>query len=294
MQRRPSARSIEVRDVILPPFHRSNPIFVWALTSELFAMTATSIDLSPYVAKGFPGKFDEAIAKVGVAGIDKEQAQTMVRVCAETEATLYGPDFSPTKIRYRKGSRPVLEKIVAQFRGRTAVERATEAMHWVASNVVHPHLAGPMAPDRAMTEEQLIASRTGWCNEQTRVFIALAEVMEIPARLCFVFHENNVCGHTCAEAWLESRWAYVDVTFTVIARLPDGRLAEGRDLSGPYRALAHKAYRPSFEAYYARVLPYVEGCPGWCSKDRPTLDRGGDLMAYLGITNYLIQGVEVD
>ena len=257
-------------------------------------MTAATLDLSPYIAKGFPGTYDEAIAKVGVAGIDREQAQAMVRVCPETEAHLYATQggFTPTRVRYRRGSRPELEKIVATFRGKTPLERATEAMRWVAQHVVHPHLVGPTAPNRAMSEEQLIGSKLGWCNEQTRVYVALTEAMEIPSRLCFVFHENLRSGHTCAESYLEGRWAYVDVTFEIIARLPDGRLAEGRDLSGPHRKVAHEAYRPSLTAYYGKAKPFVEKEPGWRSADRPTADRGGDLLAYLGITNYLIEGCE--
>ena len=41
------------------------------------------MDLSPYIAKGFPGVFDQAIAEVGVAGIDKQQSQSTVRLCPD-------------------------------------------------------------------------------------------------------------------------------------------------------------------------------------------------------------------
>src|SRR5438046_1133500 len=132
------------------------------------------MNLTPYIAKGFPGRFDELLATVGVAGIDRKQAQSQVLVCRETEEYLYRP---PPKIRYRRGSRPVLEKIAAGLHG------AVDAMHWTVKHVPHPHLVGNVAPDRALSEEDLITSGRGWCNEQTRVFVALCEVQEIPARL---------------------------------------------------------------------------------------------------------------
>lgn len=256
--------------------------------------TQPTIDLTPYVGRGFPGNIDHDIATVPVKGIDREQTQGMVRLCEETSAALYESDFSPTHVHYRKGSRPTLERIVATFDGKTPRERVMQAVEYVTKTVVHPHLVRMLVPDRGMSEEQLIESGIGWCNEQTRVFIALCEVMGIPARVCFVFHENIRCGHTCAEVYLDGRWAYVDVTFKIMVELPDGRLAEGRELQGKYRDLAHKAYEPSLKAYFAASKPFVEQCPGWNSKDRPTAEAGGDLMGHIGICNYIIDGVETE
>jgi hypothetical protein len=250
------------------------------------------VDLSPFTGRGFPGNWDQALAKVPVAGIDLEQAQNMVRLCPETESTFYSPGFSPTIARYRRGARPGLECIVAKFGNRNVRGRVRGAMEWVAEHVVHPHFGGPLAPDRALTEEQLIESGRGWCNEQTRVFIALCEVMGIPARLCFLFHANGVSGHTAAEVYLDGRWAFVDVTFKVMVELPGGTLAEARELQGASRPLAHEAYRASLEDHARRVLPFVDDSPGWGKKDRPRPDRGGDLFDEIGICNYIIDGVE--
>src|SRR5437870_2378241 len=116
------------------------------------------MNLTPYIGKGFPGNFDKLIAEVGVAGIDRQQTQSQVRVCPETEEYVYR---SPRPIHYRRGSRPVLEKIASQLHG------AGDAMHWTVKHVPHPHLVGNVAPDRALSEEDLITSGRGWCNEQT-------------------------------------------------------------------------------------------------------------------------------
>lgn len=248
------------------------------------------MNLSPYMAKGFPGTLDEAIANVGVGGIDREQAHSMIRLCDETEAVLYGPEFSAQRVTYERGSRPVLEQIVSGLSGQTPRDRAVSAMQWVYDNVAHPHICGPTAPNRAMSEEELIESGRGWCNEQSRVFIGLCEVMEIPARLCFINHQNARSGHTTTEVYLDGRWAFFDVTFNLAVELPDGTLAEGRELSGPYRHLAHAAYQPILEEHYKHIQPFVEETGGWCKADRPTAERGGDLMDTIGICNYIIEG----
>ena len=127
------------------------------------------IDLSPYIAKGFPGDLDAGIANVGVRGIDREQSQGMVRLCPETEETLYGKEYSARHIRYEKGSRPTLEKIAADFHG-TQRERALGAMQWVCENVAHPHIFGPTPPDRALGEEDLIETTCGWCKRTNARF----------------------------------------------------------------------------------------------------------------------------
>lgn len=250
------------------------------------------IDLAPYRAKGFPGRFDASIANTAVTGIDADQAKAMIRVCPETELYLYDGPFSPRTIRYVRGARPELEAVVAPFNHGSPRERAIAAMGWVYAHIAHPHHVGPTPTDRALAEEGIIASGVGWCNEQTRVFIALCEVMEVPARLCFVFHANGRCSHAPAEAYVDGRWAYFDPTFNVCATLADGCLAEGRELSGPHRDLAHAVYRPALLAYYDRLHPWVPTLPAWTEADRPHPDRGGDLLTALGITNYLIEGVE--
>jgi len=249
------------------------------------------MDLNPYIAKGFPGEIDRLIAIVPVQGIDREQVQNAVRLCDETEPTLYG-DFSPTQIAYRKGARPDLESIVATFRETTSRERMLEAMHWVSEHVIHPHFIGPIPADRSFSEEQLVDSKCGWCNEQVRVFIALCGVMEIPARVCFLWHANGRTGHTAAEIFIDGRWAFVDVTFAITVELAEGRLAEARELWRDHRHLAHDAYAIALPKYYARTKPYVTTVPGWNADDRPKLNRGGDLLAYIGIVNYVVDGVQ--
>jgi transglutaminase-like putative cysteine protease len=155
-------------------------------------------------------------------------------------------------------------------------------MHWVRDHVRHPNFAEvKLAGDRGMSEEQLIDSGLGWCNEQSRVFVALCGVMEIPARLCFLFHANGRTGHTATEVFTGGNWSMHDVTFAVRVPLPGGALAGAREIRGAQRAAAHPHYEAPLIAYYRNQSP-------------PPLDvsRGGDLFQDVGICNYLIDGVE--
>lgn len=242
-----------------------------------------------FVGKGFPGDIDQSIADVGVAGIDRMQTQHMIRVCPETIEYLYEGSYAPRQIFYRAGTRPVLESIVAPWRDLSPEGRVRHAMAWTAQTVRHSHLAGKIAPDRGFTEEALIESGVGWCNEQTRVFLALCAVMEIPGRLFFLFHDHGACGHAASEVLIDNQWAFVDVTFGVLVQQADGKWASGWTLS-QQRALTHAAYEQPLTDYYKNAQPWVDTCPGWGMATRPDVTRGGDLFGSLGITFYLVEG----
>ena len=157
-------------------------------------------------------------------------------------------------------------------------------MQWVRDNVRHPNFAGvDLPPDRAMTEEQLIDSGVGWCNEQCRVFIALCGVMEIPARLCFLFHANGKTAHTATEVELGGTMGHARCDVRHLDRLCPTMSPWPRDAIS---AASISRSRPS----NTTRIPLTEYYRG-----RPTpidLARGGDLFAEIGICNYLIDGVE--
>ena len=111
-------------------------------------------------------------------------------MCPQTEQVLYR-DYSPTHIRYLPGSRPELERIVAELPTGSQRERVIAAMSWVWRNVQHPHTCGLMAPDRGHSAEQLIASQRGWCNEQAHVFVDCAKSWRF--RRGFVFCPMRIC-----------------------------------------------------------------------------------------------------
>jgi len=228
------------------------------------------MDLTPYTCRGFPGDFDRIMRDVPVAGIDRQQTHSMIRLCDQTEPILYGPDFSPRQIRYRHGSRPQLESIVSDFGGDISV-----AMNWTRDHVRHPNFAGvPLAPDRALSEEDLIASALGWCNEQCRVFIALCEVMQTSARLCFLFHANGRSDHTATELLDGDDWRVCDVTFGLFFS------SSARECSRSRRQLDPFYVWPLHDYYLNQPNKPIDTA------------RGGDFFAAVGICNYTIEGVE--
>ena len=238
-----------------------------------------------YIAPSFEG--------LAVEGIDLDQAKSAILLNSDTEAILYGADFSPTRIRYIPGSRPKLEEIAARLRGGAPRESAEAVLWWILDNIRHPYFSVFVPKNRAITEEEIIESGVGWCNEQARALIALCEVMEIPGRMCFLSHKNGKCGHATAEVYLDGKWAWFDVTFGVRVELPDGKLATAGELSNTYRDLASKAYRPVLERREALYMPFIEDESGWRTGERVTPDAGGDLLHVIGICNYIIDGVEV-
>jgi hypothetical protein len=235
------------------------------------------MDLSDYTCRGFPGDFDALMRDVPVVGIDRAQTHAMVRLCEATEPILYCADFSPRRLRYIAGSRPRLQAIADHLH-----HDPHRALQWVREHVQHPNFLGkPCPPDRGMSEEQLIDAGIGWCNEQSRVFIALCEVMEMPARLVFLFHGNGKTSHTATEVLRNGKWAMFDVTYGVRVALADKTFAEARELRGRFRDIAHDPYEAPLREYYRGKTPPFD------------LSRGGDLFEAIGICNYIIDGVEV-
>jgi len=91
-------------------------------------LNLNTADLDQYRARGFPGSIDAAIAAVGVAKIDRQQAQAMIRLCPQTESILYGREFSSHSIKYNQGSRPILEGIATSLRSESTMNSARRAM----------------------------------------------------------------------------------------------------------------------------------------------------------------------
>src|SRR4051794_5548629 len=105
-------RLIQTHDVAVTKTHESKlhriapskdeRLFIHIFSLAAIVYTQDEMDLTPYKCRGFGLHFDSAMADVPVAGIDRDQTLSMIRLCSMTEAVLYG-DFSPRKIRYRNG-----------------------------------------------------------------------------------------------------------------------------------------------------------------------------------------------
>jgi transglutaminase-like putative cysteine protease len=116
-----------------------------------------------------------------VAGIDLEQALNYVDSEGIDLAWFYR-SFTCPRVFYKVGSRPFLEKIVWEQTKPDAppMDRLQACVAYVANRMPHYiRLGYNGATDRALTEEDLLRSGHGWCNEQARVLVALTQISEV-------------------------------------------------------------------------------------------------------------------
>jgi len=193
------------------------------------------LDLTPFLARGFSAKADSLIANIPVEGIDKYHTYSQIRLAPETSEYLYN-EYTPATVKYYKGSRPDLERILENIHIEnlnSGKEKIMAIMKWVAMNIKHARYAGSETPgNRALSEEELISSGWGWCNEKARIFVSMAQIAGFPARMCSLFHLDKTHGHMTSEVYVDSKWAFTDPTSaTVIVSPATGDWADARALS---------------------------------------------------------------
>ncbi|MFO7899443.1 MAG: transglutaminase domain-containing protein [Planctomycetota bacterium] len=237
-------------------------------------------DLTPFVGRGFAPEIDRIIANTPVRGIDRLLSCGKIRLAAETEEYLYS-EYTPTRVRCRTGSRPRLEAIAAEVLGdppRTDRAAVRKLVSWVPANVRHAAGADPAPPDRALPEEDIIASGWGWCNEQARVLAALAQTAGMPGRLVGIYSVDPPRGHMSTELYVESKWSWACPTHGCVVTLPDGTWASAAEIwKGPaVRALFAVEWERAVNAWNKEYgEPPLEGDPA------ARFDRAG-------IVNYFI------
>jgi hypothetical protein len=188
----------------------------------------------PDWAKPFLGRFGlpepypsrkEPLGEV-TAGVDLWQANHFVAYRPETADYLYR-QYTSVDMAYPPGVLPRYEKLVAVHTTRLKSDREkalallTRAM---PESILHPSIPpyGPdCPPNRAKSDEELLKSQTGWCNEQARVFVRLCQVAGIPARMIFLFYCDRKSGHVVAEFYADGRWSMVDSSWC--CAFPDAR-----------------------------------------------------------------------
>lgn len=134
-----------------------------------------------------------------------------MRANPRTRTVLY--EGTPPILAYQKGKRPMLEEIVGRVtaNSKSDSERVEALLKWVYDLRTDPKAEkGRFAPalPEAMpadpnAEEYLIKNASGSCEWVTRLFVALAQVTGLPARLVM----RRI--HTQAEVYLEGRWVLV-------------------------------------------------------------------------------------
>lgn len=135
--------------------------------------------------------------------VDYERMYDEILYCPETHDYLY--NSPPPTPRYERGSRPVLENIVDGV-----IAECTTAREKALALLVYVRDVKKRSGNRDYfyggTEEELIKKGEKYCERLARLFVALLEIANIPARTVHHF----VGGHETTEVYIESGWAYMD------------------------------------------------------------------------------------
>ncbi len=175
-------------------------------------------------------------------GIDRYQANQFVNHLPQTAEFIY-TQYTPLEAGYMRGTLPMYEKIVAQYttEDMTDTEKALALLHnAMPDRFRHPSmppLGKKVAADRNLMDEELLATGSGWCNEQARVFIRLCQVAGMQGRMIHLFGQN----HTIAEFYADGQWVMADASNMFVARDTNGKLlsaAECHDGAAGQRAYA--------------------------------------------------------
>lgn len=159
--------------------------------------------------------------------VEFQLRREQVILCPQTVDFLYS-EFTPTLVKYKKGTRPELEKVVSNItvESDAELEKALAIMRFcrdlykkktdtVSSNYVY-----------GGTEEELIEKPEELCETLSRLMVALCEVSGMPGRI--VMH--NIGGHICSEILIDGHWGYIDPRTGIYFLKKDCSIASVRDL----------------------------------------------------------------
>ncbi|MFZ4778204.1 MAG: transglutaminase domain-containing protein [Terrimicrobiaceae bacterium] len=157
--------------------------------------------------------------KPPVKGLDLWQAMNFIDL-EDVSLEFVNDSHTSSTPCHVKGSRPVLEKLAQRFCSRkgSALSRVVSLAGYVAATVrwagwLEKERGRRLDGDRNFSEEQVLRSGFGWCNEQARVFCTLAQLCGFPARLVFASNKKERCGHVVSEVLVRGKWMLVDQSF---------------------------------------------------------------------------------
>ena len=148
--------------------------------------------------------------------VEYEHMLRQILLCDETREFLYGT--KPEPVRYRRGMRPVLDKVVDEVTAecRTDREKVLAILCYVRD--LYKEFNGKDVFFGG-TEEELIKKHEWFCERVARLQVGLCEVAGFPGRI--VFH--IAAGHITSEIYFEDRWGYMDPRCGLFYLWEDGR-----------------------------------------------------------------------
>lgn len=186
-----------------------------------------------------------------VGGIDLEQSLNHIAL-ADVSLDFIYDKYTCGRNIYTPGSRPVLEGIAAKLVGGVTDEfgKIRKLAGYVSKEVrwagyYHQATGHRLAYSRNLNEENLIASRYAWCNEQARVLCALTQIIGIPSRLVFASARKGG-GHVVVEVLTSKGWLLIDESFGYLF------INKGKTVDA-YNVWHNKDNRDYFEPVYKKL-----------------------------------------
>lgn len=156
--------------------------------------------------------------------VEFQLRREQVILCPQTVDFLYSK-FTPLKVRYRPGSRPVLEKVVREAAAGCTSDREKALALMRFCRDLYKRGNWDKRPFSEYvyggTEEQLIEKGEQLCECLGRLYVALCEIAGIPGRI--VMHD--IGGHITSEVYVDGHWAYIDPRCGMYFLKPDGSFA---------------------------------------------------------------------
>ncbi len=159
----------------------------------------------------------EAIQDQYGGTVDGQIHEKVVLLAPQTVDFLY-TRFTPTKVSYQTGSRPLLEARVSEVTAGCSTDR--EKVLALLRYVRDLAMQTRPGPCRGGTEEELMNAHPIQCALQARLLAALTQVAGFPSRRVGHF----VGGHAVNEVFFENKWAYIDIRGIYFLK-PDGSFA---------------------------------------------------------------------
>ena len=192
-------------------------------------VTEAPLDLSRYTGIGQFGPAyrimleNDAHAR---GSVDWVLLERMIRLAPETAGYLY-EEYTPTSVKYERGSRPELERYAAQaIKCSASDEERIQGIARFCADLGKNVTDDLDAMRIGGTEEEIIRRGSDWCTDVARVACILCQVGGIPARMVYLADvEQAYSGHAIIEAHRQGKWGAVDATTDVVYRHPDGRPA---------------------------------------------------------------------
>jgi len=117
---------------------------------------------------------------------------------------------------------------------------------FVHDNVL-PVSGEPTRPDTLGIEK--LSSGIGWCDQKSRVFMALAKRSGIATRLLFLKDKKGASPHSIAEALLNDRWVIVDPSYGLDLTNKSGDMASEDDIKSDISILRDNKRVKTFALY---------------------------------------------